>query len=185
MKSIFRFFFQGLLYVTPITVTIYILYIIAVKLNDLASKIVPFDVPGLGIIILFIFITLIGVLGTVFITQPIRNQFNKYLTKAPLVKVIYTSIKDLLSAFVGKEKKFSNPVLVKVNNISNLEKVGFITQKDLSALGVKGDKVAVYFPHSYAFSGELFIVPVEYITPINKSSGEVIKFIISGGVSKD
>lgn len=185
MKRVFRYFLQGLLYVTPISVTLYILYIFARKLNSIASDIVPFDIPGLGIIILFIFITLIGILGTVFITQPIKNQFNKYLTKAPLVKVIYTSIKDLLSAFVGKEKKFSNPVLVRVNNISNLEKVGFITQKDLSAIGVKDNKVAVYFPHSYAFSGELFIVPVEHITPIDKSSGEVIKFIISGGVSKD
>ncbi|MCK4699410.1 MAG: DUF502 domain-containing protein, partial [Bacteroidales bacterium] len=96
---------------------------------------------------------------------------------------IYTSIRDLLSAFVGKEKKFNKPVLVRVNTISNLEKMGFLTQEDLSKLGIKENKVAVYFPHSYNFSGEMFIVPVEHITPIKAPSAEVMKIIVSGGVA--
>jgi len=97
--------------------------------------------------------------------------------------VIYSSIRDLLSAFVGKEKKFNNPVLVKVNHLSNLEKLGFLTQDDLSHLGVEGKKVAVYFPHSYNFSGELFIVPIEHVRPVDITSVEHMKFIVSGGAS--
>jgi uncharacterized membrane protein len=84
---------------------------------------------------------------------------------------------------VGKEKKFTEPVLVKVNTISNLEKLGFLTNRDLQRIGIKDEKVAVYFPHSYNFSGELFIVPVEHISPVNVETGEAMKFIVSGGVS--
>ncbi|HEY9123033.1 MAG TPA: DUF502 domain-containing protein, partial [Bacteroidales bacterium] len=92
-------------------------------------------------------------------------------------------IRDLISAFVGKDKKFNQPVLVKVNKTAELEKIGFLTANDLSALKVKG-KVAVYFPHSYAFSGELFIVPSELVTPLDITPAEAMKFIVSGGVTE-
>jgi uncharacterized membrane protein len=71
---------------------------------------------------------------------------------------------------------------VLVNPVSNLEKLGFLTEKDLSRLDVK-DKVAVYFPHSYNFSGELFIVPASQVKSIDVNPTEVMKFIVSGGVS--
>jgi uncharacterized membrane protein len=88
-----------------------------------------------------------------------------------------------MSAFVGKDKKFTEPVLVKVNKDSELEKLGFITQHDLSRLGIEKGKVAVYLPHSYNFSGNLFIVPARNITPIDASPTEVMKFIVTAGVT--
>ncbi len=105
------------------------------------------------------------------------------MERAPLLKVIYSAINDLFSAFVGKEKKFNRPVLVLVNSISNLHKLGFLTEDDLSLIDEK-DKVAVYFPHSYNFSGELFIVPRENVKPIDLNPGEVMKFIVSAGVAE-
>jgi uncharacterized membrane protein len=73
-------------------------------------------------------------------------------------------------------------VLVKVNTISELEKVGFLTQDDLNSIGIK-DKVAVYFPHSYNFSGEMFIVPTEHVRPLNMAPTNAMKFVVSGGVA--
>ena len=61
--------------------------------------------------------------------------------------------------------------------------MGFITQKDLSDLKII-DKVSVYFPHSYNFSGEMFIVPKELVRPINIPPAEAMKFIVSGGVAR-
>ena len=72
---------------------------------------------------------------------------------------------------------------MKVNAVSNLEKLGFLTQNDVSNIGVEGEKVAVYFPHSYNFSGELFIVPTEHVKKIEGSPSEIMKFIVSGGVT--
>ena len=105
----------------------------------------------------------------------------KILDRLPLIKIIYSSVKDLLSAFVGKKKRFTEAVLVKMEG--NVERLGFITQKDLTQLGISEDKIGVYIPFSYAVTGNLIIVPKENITPIKGSSADIMKFIISGGVT--
>ena len=187
MKRLIRYFFQGLLYLAPAGVTLYMVYLIFTFIDGLMrkyiDKIFNLDIPGTGLLIILIGITILGFIGQTILFRPIRRLGDKIMNSAPLVKVIYSSLKDLLSAFVGKEKKFNKPVLVKVNTISDLEKVGFITQTDLSDLGIK-DKVAVYFPHSYNFSGEMFIVPEKNITPLDIPAAEAMKFIVSGGVTK-
>ena len=182
-KNILNLFLQGVLYITPIFIPLYIIYSIFISLDSNFENWFGIDMPGLGIIALFTVLTIIGWLGKIFITEPIQKLFYRFLEKTPLIKVIYNSVKDLLKAFVGKEKKFTKPVLVKVNNISDLEKIGFITQDDLEEFGISKEKIAVYFPHSYAFSGEMFIVPKENIKPIDKKSADVMKFIVSAGVS--
>ena len=100
----------------------------------------------------------------------------------PLVSLIYFSIKDLIAAFVGDKKKFNQPVLVILNRESGIRKLGFITQTDLTYLH-QSDAVMVYCPHSYAFSGELYIVPAENVKLLSLSSAEAMKLIVSGGVS--
>lgn len=180
IRVFLKYFFQGLLYTVPLAVTIYVIY----KLLNLIDKIIPFDTPGLGFLLLIGSITALGVLGSSIIAQPIIKYFQKLLARAPLIKTIYSAIKDLLSAFVGKKKRFDRPVLVKLNKDAEIEKLGFITSSDLSELGITGGKLAVYMPHSYAFSGNLFIVPKENVTPIDASSTDIMKFIVSGGVTE-
>jgi uncharacterized membrane protein len=92
-------------------------------------------------------------------------------------------LNDLFTAFVGKEKKFNIPVIVCLNQENNLWKLGFITEKNLSDFGME-DMIAVYFPHSYNFSGELFLVPQSAVKTIELSPSEVMKFAVSGGVTK-
>jgi uncharacterized membrane protein len=137
----------------------------------------------LGLVLIVTFVTLIGIVGSSILIKPILNSLDKIISQAPLVKIIYTSIKDFMSAFVGKDKKFTEPVLVKVNKDSDLEKMGFVTQRDLTSLGIEAGKVAVYLPHSYNFSGNLFIVPAANVKPLNANSAEVMKFIVSAGVT--
>jgi uncharacterized membrane protein len=177
-KRLITYFFQGIIYIVPIVATIYIL----IKVFLLVDGLLPFEIPGLGIAVIVVILTILGYIGNLLIAQPIVNFIGNTMGKAPVINGIYSAIKDMLSAFVGKEKKFNQPVLVKINNISNLEKIGFITREDLTEVGIPTNKIAVYFPHSYAFSGELYIVPAEFITPIDKNSADVMKFIVSGGV---
>ncbi|MCG8410595.1 MAG: DUF502 domain-containing protein [Bacteroidales bacterium] len=187
MKRLLGYFFQGLIYLAPLGVTIFVLYKSFIYLDDIFNPFVveylDINIPGVSIVIVFLLVAFLGFLGQTIITRPIKRIFDQFIRKLPLVKFIYTSLKDLLSAFVGKEKKFSQAVLVKVNTISELEKLGFVTQEDVSKLGVEGKKVAVYFPHSYNFSGELFIVPSDYVKKIDKAPADVMKFIVSGGVA--
>ncbi|BAX81815.1 DUF502 domain-containing protein [Labilibaculum antarcticum] len=186
MKKLMNYFLQGLLYTAPIGITAYIIYVVFnftnSLLDDVLENFLKIDIPGLGLIVIFFFLVLIGIIGRSIFAQPFKILFKRLLEKAPLLKLIYSALNDLFSAFVGKEKKFNKPVLVLVNPISNLEKLGFLTAEDLSKIDEK-DKVAVYFPHSYNFSGELFIVPKTQVRPLDINPAVVMKFIISGGVS--
>ena len=180
MKKIINYFLQGLLYIVPISVTLYVVYWTFQKIDG----ILPFQFPGLGLIVIIALITFIGFAGSVIIASPINSFFQRLLRKAPLLKTIYSSVKDLMSTFVGNKKGFNQPVMIKIYENSSIERIGFITNENLNSLGIKGDKILVYLPHSYAFSGQLFVVEKSYITPIDKPSSEIMKLIVSGGVTE-
>jgi uncharacterized membrane protein len=175
-KSIARYFLQGLFYLVPITATVYVIFYLVVMLDSLINL----DIPGLGIIILFVVVTLVGFLGTHFFVNYLK-PFERTIENTPLIKLIYTSMKDMMNAFVGKKRQFKKPVLVKVGE--ELERIGFITKDELSDLNIGDEKVAVYLPFSYAISGEVLIVPKKNVTPLDASSADVMKMIISGGVA--
>jgi uncharacterized membrane protein len=180
MKKIAGYFLQGLLYTAPIGLTLYLFYITFQFLDNL----LPFKFPGLGILIILAAITVIGFVGQWLISAPIMSFFRGLIERMPLVKVVYSSIKDLLSAFVGKERKFTSPVLVRISANEDIERMGFITQKSLEELGIN-DKMAVYIPSSYGLLGDLYIVPSKNVTHVDVHPAEAMKFIVSGGVSKD
>ena len=180
MKKFINYFLQGLLYIVPITVTLYVVVWTFQKIDG----ILPFQFPGLGLIIIISLITIIGFLGSLVITSPINTFFQNLLNKAPLLKTIYSSVKDLMNTFVGNKKGFSEPVLVKVYENSTIERIGFITNEDVESLNIAKGKVLVYMPHSYAISGQLFVVEKKNVSPIDKSSAEIMKLIVSGGVTE-
>ncbi len=186
MKKILNYFLQGLLYIAPFGITAYIIYLIFSftdnLLDDILEKFIKTDIPGLGLLVIFFVLVFVGIIGGSILAQPFKILFKRLIEKTPLLKLIYSALNDLFSAFVGKERKFNKPVIVLVNPISNLEKLGFLTEEDLSKID-ETDKVAVYFPHSYNFSGELFIVPKNQVRPIDINPAVVMKFIVSGGVS--
>ena len=187
MKKLVRYLLQGLLYIAPIAITLYILYVIFNFVDGLLQKwlekLIGINIPGLGLVIIIVLLIIIGYMGQTILARPFKALFNKLMEKIPILKVIYSAFNDLFSAFVGKKRNFNKPVLVLVNKSLGLEKLGFLTEEDLSLIEDK-DRVAVYFPHSYNFSGEMFIVPVENITLLDIPAAEAMKFIVSGGVSK-
>ena len=187
MKKIFAYFMKGLVLVAPIAITIYIVFLIfdfidGLLRNQLESWL-GHAFPGLGIIIIFFMLAFLGFIGQSIVSSPIKLLGNNLLKRVPLLKVIYTSLVDLFTAFVGNEKKFNKPVLVKINKDNNLWKIGFMTQQNMSEIGMK-DMVAVYFPHSYNFSGELFLIEATAIKPLDMPPSEAMKFVVSGGVTR-
>lgn len=172
------YFGRGLLAVAPLGLTFWIIYGIFEWVDGLN----PIDIPGIGVLLMIGIILATGFLVSTVIPQSVATLLEGSIKHLPLVSLMYFSLKDLISAFVGDRKKFNQPVLVLVNKQSELRKLGFITQTDLSHLQIEG-MVAVYLPHSYAFSGELFIVPTENVTLLNVPSADVMKMIVSGGVS--
>ena len=184
MNNIKNHFLKGLLYIVPVVVTFWVLVEVYRLLNGIIGRFLPGNWQYLGILVLIVIITLFGYVGSVIITSPINSFFQRLLKRAPLLQTIYSSVKDLTGTFVGKKKGFNTPVLIKLYENSTIERIGFITNDDLSSLGIKNGKILVYLPHSYAFSGQLFVVDRSYITPIDKSSAEIMKLIVSGGVTE-
>lgn len=190
LNKFLGFFVRGLLFVAPVGFTMLILYsafdfvdsLVRIKFSlDPATR-QEFFIPGLGFVIVIAGTALIGFVFTVLLPQTIQNWLENGIKNLPLVKIFYSAFKDLISAFVGDKKKFKQGVLVTLNKENSIKKIGFLTQDNLSIIDLP-DMVSVYCPHSYAFSGDMFIVPRDQVQLLNLSSAEVMKIIVSGGVS--
>lgn len=191
VKSLFNYLVRGALVILPIAAALFFIYWAVSKVDsalnlsnviwvDQTGK--PVYIPGLGILTVIVILIVVGIIVTNFVTDPIKKWFGRWFKRLPVFNVIYTSFKDLTEAFVGDDKKFSEPVVVEVNE-TGLKKIGFLTQKDLTKIGYPGD-VAVYFPLSYSFAGQLCLVSSEKVKPLKMSASEAMKFIVSGGVSQ-
>jgi uncharacterized membrane protein len=188
LSRILSYFFRGLILVAPLYVTALIIWTGVEYLDNIIPINIPISqnqtvyLPGLGILIILSSIILLGFFFSTLVPQSFFKFTESIMRRIPLVSLIYYSIKDLIVAFVGDKKKFNQPVLVTMYQESGIKKIGFITQTDLSHLNIY-NHVAVYMPLSYAVAGELFIVPTENIQIINSSSTDIMKMLVSGGVS--
>lgn len=190
-KLLLNYLIKGLLIVTPVALSVFIV-IWAVTTVDSwlnLNNILGVDprtgesrnIPGLGLALVLLIILGAGIFVTYFVTEPMYNWFQRWLNKLPLFNFIYTSIKDLTEAFVGDEKKFNHPVLVEAEG--DMKRIGFLTQHDLTKLNLPGEAI-VYFPFSYSFAGQVYVVKKEKITPLNISAADAMKLVVSGGVTQ-
>ena len=169
LNWLLHYFFRGLLIIAPLFLTGYAIYSILKVLNDPIENLFEyyfgFRIYGLGLVFLIGMIIVIGFVGSTLLVRPLLKIFEGVVLRVPFIKLIYTSLKDLFAAFVSEKKKFNKPVLVEIGKDSGVFRIGFVTTEELSNFGIK-DKVAVYFPLSYAFTGQLFIVKRELISMI-------------------
>lgn len=188
-RIIVNYFVRGLLIVLPVGAAFFLIFWVVSSIDNalnLSEQFLlnptdgkPLYIPGLGILSVILFILFFGIIATYLITEPIKLWFNKWLNKLPLFKFIFSSVKDLTEAFVGEEKKLTEPVLVVDSH--GFKRIGFLTQKKLKAFGSEDD-VAIYFPWSYSFAGQVVIVHKDQVKPLQISAAQAMKFIISGGV---
>lgn len=176
----FRSFLQGLLILSPIAVTAYVIYTVF----DSVDRLIPWVPRGLGFVIIITLVTFIGYMGTrFFLGRMLFDAFDHLLQHIPGIKYIYSSIKDVMGSFVGDKKRFNKPVWVCINLHPEIWRIGFMTQKDMAYLGMAG-KVAVYLPHAYAVSGYVILTDTKLIKPVTKmTAAEAMKFAVSGGIT--
>ncbi|WP_139489462.1 DUF502 domain-containing protein [Brevibacillus dissolubilis] len=178
MKRILKYFFEGLLFVVPLAATVYILYYVFVTVDGLLRL----PIPGLGFLVTILAIILVGMLASNVITRSLLRLIDGIFGRLPFIKLLYTSVKDLIGAFVGEKKSFDKPVLVRLTVDGHGKAVGFITRETMEAWGME-DHVAVYFPQSYNFAGNLLLFPREQVEILDVDSADVMAFLVSGGVS--
>ena len=177
-KRFLNYFLRGLLISIPLAATVGTIYWLFNKIDGLLWE---NHFPGLGVIIIISIILFIGFIGSSYIAKPFLDWFDEWLEKTPGIKFLYSSVKDIMEAFVGEKKKFNSPVIVEMNG-EGIYKIGFITLNDLSNLKLDGMS-GVYFPKSYGFMGDLYLVKNEKIKPLDANPTDVFKMIVSGGVT--
>lgn len=184
MKRLSRYFLQGLLFMVPLVLTLYIFYFLFIKIDGLIKIPLPGIgiIPGIGFITTILLITLIGFLVSNFLTRKLFIWLDTLLNKVPLFKLLYGSVRDLLNAFVGNKKSFTQPVLVKLSHEGLAHVLGFITCETLASFGLE-EYVAVYVPQSYNFAGQLLVFPREQVHLLSAGSTDIMAFIVSGGVA--
>lgn len=175
---------RGLTALLPIIVTVWVVRWAFVLIDDaFQPTLLHLEFPGLGLALIVVLSALVGVLTLNATTRGYVHRFEDGIEKIPLLKNIYTTIKDFVDAFFGEKKRFDRPVLVRLGGGLEADVLGFLTADDLSSLGMTG-KVAVYFPQSYNIGGNLLILSPDRIVPLAVDSATVMSFLVSGGVSR-
>jgi uncharacterized membrane protein len=197
-KKLLQYFFQGLVIIAPLGITIYavwwLFYTVDNFLPDiihsLFPQLLPPDgegelkrIPGLGFIVVILIVLLVGLISSSFFMSRLVDLLDGLLERTPGIKFIYKSVKDFLEAFTGNKRKFNKPVLVNVDG-PDIWRIGFITEEAATEFEMPSHAV-VYIPLSYALTGVTYFVPKEKIKVLNNvSPAEAMKFAVSGGVSE-
>jgi uncharacterized membrane protein len=188
MKTLFKYFINGLLTILPIVLAVYIIYkifgFLDSILGNLLKDVLKEDyIPGIGLVTTIVLITLLGWMSTQYISGKIFRLVDRILEKTPIVKVVYTVIKDTIHSLLGEKKSFSTVVLIEYPEM-NMKSIGFITADQVSSLG-NGleDHVAVYIPQTFQIAGFTFLVPKDRIKILDLKPEDAMKFLLSGGVA--
>ena len=176
---------RGTFIIAPLFFTFYALWMILGKIDypvqEIFYSIFKFRIPGIGLITVFLLLILVGYLGTSILMDKVFKGLESLILKVPIVKEIYKAIRDVIGAFASDKKKFEKPVLVKVGE--GIHRIGFITTENLSEFDISLNLVSVYFPLSYAFTGELLLVDKSLLSPLDtRDVKDLMKFVISGGI---
>lgn len=180
IKKVFGYFIQGIIILAPIAVTAGALYWLFDKVDNILRPYV--NIPGLGFVIIIVFIVLVGWVSSNFLMGSAINFFDHLIERTPGVKFIYSSTKDFFEAFAGNKKRFNKSVLANVFS-EDVWIIGFLTDEEMEKFEMGADKVAVYVPQAYNFAGQLYILPRNRVRKIDRiTSGEAMKYAVTGGV---
>jgi uncharacterized membrane protein len=188
MKFFVKNFVNGVITIVPIILAIYVCYKVFAFFDGLLGSYVrPYFkddyIPGIGILCTIILITVLGWLSTQYISGRIIRLVDRLLESIPLIKTVYSVIKDTITSFVGEKRSFAKVVLVELPD-TGMKCIGFITSEEVENwLDPLRDHVAVYIPQTFQVAGITFLVPKEQVQVIDVKPEEAMKFVLSGGMA--
>lgn len=188
-----KLFLKGLAVVIPTALTLAILWWMAAGAERLMGSILTFTlpagwyVPGMGLVSGLVLVVLIGLLSHILIFQKLFNLGETILNRLPLVKTIYTAIKDFIDYLnPDKDSDMSKVVLVQLPGQS-FQLIGFVTREqfaDLPFTPTAKDPVAVYMPMSYQIGGYTLFLPRSALTPLDIPFEQAMRLVLTGAVSQ-
>ena len=194
-KSIFsrirNNFIAGVVALIPIGITLYLTLFI-IKLSEKLipkginpNNYLPFDIPGLEILIALILITLVGWISLSFLGKKVFELFNNILKRIPILRTIYSAIGQMTESFTKNQKDQSSVVLLEYPR-KGVWAVGFATNENKGVIStkVKEDLINVFLPTTpNPTSGFLLMVPKKELIYLDVTFEQASKFIVSAGTS--
>ena len=189
MNALGKLFLKGLVVVIPISLTMAILWWLAREAEQLLGgmliRFLPsgWYIPGMGVVSAVAITVLVGLLTHVILFQKLLAFGDNVLNRLPLVKTIYSALKDII-AYLSPDSQMalSKVVLVKIPG-QDFEQLGFVTREDFSQLPLNltvESPIAVYLPMSYQIGGYTLFLPRSCLTPVDLSFEEGMKLVITG-----
>ena len=195
MNKIRSWFLTGILVMTPLILTIYVAWAFITFVDNLVVPLVPFDyrpsnylpfsIPGLGLIIVFIFTTFVGLLATGLFGRTLIRVWENLLNRMPVIRSVYSAIKQILETVMATQSDaFRQAVLVQYPR-KDIWAIGFVTGSTKGEVGKRVDKkmVNVFMPTTpNPTSGFLLFFPEEDLIFLNMSVEDALKLVVSGGM---
>jgi uncharacterized membrane protein len=185
MKNLIKWFINGVLVLAPIGITLYVLTYIFNLIDgigkDLIDNFTARPLFGSGLLLSIGFVLLIGFVSNLWISKIILEWIERIISRFPLLKTIYSTVKEVIQSFVGEKKSFSKVVLV--TDKDGAKRIGFLTTEDLSTFNLDISYVAVYIPHGFQVSGELKLYQRDQIEIVDTSVEEAMRFCLTAGVA--
>lgn len=196
IKRLKNYFLTGIIVAAPVAITVYMSYRLLVWINASTSKLipqqwkigdfVPYAVPGLGLMLLIVILTFIGMFTTGFVGKFFVRLGEKIIRRMPIISSIYSLIKQIFETFLSQKKRsFSEVVLIEYPR-KGLWTLAFVSQDKTGGeiqKKNKTDTVSVFVPTTpNPTSGFLIFVPRSDVINLNMSVEEGIKYVISCGI---
>ena len=191
LAKIRNYFIAGVVVLIPIGITIYLtLFLVSITSKILPKEInpnhyLPYNVPGVEILMSVILITLIGFLSLSFIGRKLLDVFDNILKKIPILRTIYSAIVQMTETFTKNDSKKKNVVLVEYPRKGSWA-VGFATRENTGEISNKTKQklINVFIPTTpNPTSGFLLMFPKEDVIYLDLTFEEASKFIVSAGTS--
>ena len=195
MLKIRSWFITGILVLTPIILTVYVawafitfvdnLVVPIVPINYRPSNYLPFSIPGLGLIIVFTFTTLVGSLATGLFGRTLIRIWENILNRMPVVRSVYSAIKQILETVMAAQSDaFRQAVLVQYPR-KDIWAIGFVTGSTKGEVGkyVSKKMINVFMPTTpNPTSGFLLFFPEKDLIYLKMSVEDALKLVVSGGM---
>ncbi|MDN4593427.1 DUF502 domain-containing protein [Polycladomyces subterraneus] len=183
MKRLTVYFLNGLLVVLPLAGTVYLLRYVYQLLNGWGMIWLPdrLEFPGLGVLVVIGFVLLVGFLARLWVTKKLLDWMESIIQRLPLIKGIYSTLKDTIHSFFGEKKSFDTVVFV---TVAGTKRIGFLTVKEPCFTTRDGKEyVGVYFPQSLQFAGDLHWFERSEIEVLDLPVDEALRMVLSAGVA--
>jgi uncharacterized membrane protein len=188
MKALGGVLLKGLVTILPIGLTVYCIYWLGVTTESLLSKPIKLAIgdsywPGMGLVTGFLILFVVGLAVNAFLVRRVLGLGEELLLRVPVVKTVYSAIRDM-TRLVNTDKKKGDLDRVVTVDVGLGKLIGFVTQEHANTLGIGGsdDMVAVYLPMSYQIGGYTLYLPRSKVSETDLTVEQAMRIVLTGGV---